>query len=103
MDEKVPYTYQQAAEALGIEAEAVRARLRRGALRRGPLTNDRRPTVLLSPDEIATIRASIRTQPRDSDPEAAPDSAGRPDESHTIKALEGEAAALRAALGRERE
>ena len=56
-----PYTYDRAADVLGIQAEAVRARLRRGALRRGPLTNDHRPTVLLSPAEIATIRAGIRT------------------------------------------
>jgi hypothetical protein len=103
-----PHTYQQAADALGIEAEAVRARLRRGALRRGPLTNDRRPTVLLSPAEIATIRAGVRTH----HPEAAPDSgldagadsAGRPDErGRTISALEAEAATLREAVGRERE
>jgi chromosome segregation ATPase len=102
-DQATPHTYQQAAEALGIEAEAVRARLRRGALRRGPLTNDRRPTVLLSPDEIATIRASIRTQAPESELDSAPDSAVRPDESRTIKALEGEVETLRDALGRERE
>ena len=85
MDEQAtPHTYQQAADALGIEAEAVRARLRRGALRRGPLTNDRRPTVLLSPAEIATIRAAARTQRPQSTPDSAPDSAGHPDESRTI-------------------
>jgi hypothetical protein len=55
-DQATPHTYQQAAEALGIEAEVVRARLRRG-----PLTNDRRPTVLLSLAEIAPIRSGIQT------------------------------------------
>ena len=95
MDEYLtPHTYQQAAEALGIEAEAVRARLRRGALRRRPLTNDRRPTVLLSPAEIATIRASVRTQPA----ESAPDSVGRPDRrDRRIAALEAERDAARIA------
>src|SRR5215211_2486206 len=67
-DQATPHTYQQAAEALGIEAKAVRARLRRGALRRGPLTNDRRPTVLLSPAEIEAIRAGIRMERPESDP-----------------------------------
>ncbi len=105
MDEPpTPHTYEQAAAALGIQPEAVRARLRRGALRRGPLTNDRRPTVLLSPAEIATIRAGVRTQPAESEAESGPESAGRPDErDRTIAALEAEAAALRDALGRERE
>ena len=105
MDEPpTPHTYEQAAAALGIQPEAVRARLRRGALRRGPLTNDRRPTVLLSPAEIATIRAGVRTQPAESEADSGPDSAGRPDErDRTIAALEAEAAALRDALGRERE
>jgi hypothetical protein len=104
MDEQpTPHTYEQAATALGIQAEAVRARLRRGALRRGPRTNDGRPTVLLGPDEITTIRATIRTQPPESAPDSGPDPAGRPDESRTIKALEAEAAALRETLGRERE
>jgi hypothetical protein len=87
-----PYTYEQAASALGIQAEAVRARLRRGALRRGPKTNDGRPTVLLSPADIATIRAGIRPV----HPEAGPDAAGRPDErDKTIQALEAQASALR--------
>jgi hypothetical protein len=105
MDEPpTPHTYHQAADALGIEAEAVRARLRRGALRRGPLTNDRRPTVMLSPAEIATIRAGVRTQHPDSTPETGPDSAGRPDErDRIISALEAEAATLREVVGRERE
>lgn len=107
MDEAaVPYTYRQAAEVLGIEAEAVRARLRRGALRRGPRTNDGRPTVLLSPADIETLRAGIRTAREESGAEAgrtAEADSGRTEQSRTIRALEGEAAALRDALDRERE
>jgi hypothetical protein len=105
MDEPpTPHTYEQAASALGIQAEAVRARLRRGALRRGPRTNDGRPTVLLSPADILTIRASIRAHHPESGPEAAPDSAGRPDErDRTISALEADALTLREAIARERE
>ena len=81
------YTYDQAAAALGIHPEAVRARLRRNALRRGPPGNDGRPTVLLNPADIASVRA-----------------AGRPDErDRTIKALEDTAAALRETLERERK
>ena len=91
-DQATPHTYDQTAAALGIQAEAVRARLRRGALRRGPLTNDRRPTALLSPAEIATIRARVRSE----HPESDPDSAGRPDErDRTIAALEAERDAAR--------
>lgn len=60
-DQPTPHTYEQAAAALGIQAEAVRARLRRGALRRGPRTNDGRPTVLLSQADITTIRGGLRT------------------------------------------
>jgi hypothetical protein len=101
MDEHpTPYTYDQAATALGIHPEAVRAHLQRNALRRGPPANDGRPTVLLSPVDIATIRASIRPQP----PAAASDAAGRPGErDSTIRAQEGEIDALREALARERE
>ena len=84
MDEApTPHTYEQAAAALGIQAEAVRARLRRGALRRGPRTNDGRPTVLLSPADIATIRSGLRPAVH---PEAGPDSTPGPD-GHDIKAL----------------
>jgi hypothetical protein len=102
-DDPSPYTYDQAAAALGIQAEAVRARLRRGALRRGPKTNDSRPTVLLSQADITTIRSGIRTQPAEPGPAAGPDGDGRPDErERTIEALKGEAAALREALNRER-
>jgi hypothetical protein len=98
-----PYTYQQAAEALGIEAEAVRARLRRGALRRGPRTNDDRPTVLLSPADISTIRAGIRHDRPESDAASSPDSAGRPDErDRTIKALEDAIDLLREQFGQDR-
>ncbi len=68
-DGRTPYTYEQAAAVLGINAEAVRARLRRGSLRRGPSTNDDRPTVILSPDDIATLRASVRQ----AEPDAAAD------------------------------
>ena len=101
MDEPpIPHTYDQAAAALGIHAEAVRARLRRGAIRRGPKTNDGRPTVLLSPADIATIRAGVRMP----HPEARAASAGRPaEQERTIAALEAEATALREALARERE
>lgn len=103
-DQATPHTYQQVAEALGIEAEAVRARLRRGALRRGPPTNDRRPTVLLRLAEISTIRAGIRTDRPEAGPASNPDSAGHPDErDRTSSALEAEAATLREAVGRERE
>jgi chromosome segregation ATPase len=60
--------------------------------------------VLLSPADIATIRSSIRPQPAASAPAADPEAADRPDErDRTIKALEGEATALREALARERE
>ena len=60
--------------------------------------------MLLSPAEIATIRAGVRTQPAESEVDSGPDSAGRPDErERTIAALEAEAATLREALGRERE
>ncbi len=102
MDEHpTPHTYEQAAAALGIQPEAVRARLRRGALRRGPLTNDKRPTVLLSPAEIAAIRAGIRPPHPEATPESGPASAGRPDErDRTIQALEADAAALRERAGR---
>jgi hypothetical protein len=98
MDEhRTPYTYEQAGKALGIETEAVRARARRGALRRGPTTNDKRPTVLLSPADIATIRAGIRP----ARPEAGPEAAGRPDEKEQIiKALKAEAVALRERMER---
>lgn len=114
-DQATSYTYDRAAEVLGIQAEAVRARLRRGALRRGPRTNDHRPTVLLSPAEIAAIRAGVRADRPEAIPEAGPDSTSHPDErDRTIAALEaerdaariaaakaeGEAAALRDALGR---
>jgi hypothetical protein len=86
-DQATPHTYQQAAEALGIEAEVVRARLRRG-----PLTNDRRPTVLLSLAEIAPIRSGIQTDRPEAGPDSDPDFAGRPDErDRTISALEAEA------------
>lgn len=102
-DHATPHTYQQAAEALGIEAEAVRARLRRGALRRGPPTNDRRPTVLLSPADIATIRTGIRHDRPESEADSSPDSAGRPDErDRTIKALEGALDLLREQFGQDR-
>ncbi len=102
MDEPpTPHTYEQAATALGIQPEAVRARLRRGALRRGPLTNDRRPTVLLSPAEIATIRAGIRTHHPESAPESGSDSAGRPDgRDRAIEALEAERDAARLAAAK---
>ncbi len=103
-DHPVPYTYDKAGDLLGIEAEAVRARARRGALRRGPRTNDNRPTVLLSPADIATIRAGIRPVRPEAGPETGPDSTGRPDErDRTIKALDGELAAMREALAHERE
>jgi hypothetical protein len=59
-DTPKPHTYEQAAAVLGIQAEAVRGRLRRGALKRGPRMNDGRPTVLLSPADIATIRTPSR-------------------------------------------
>src|SRR4051794_2730588 len=94
-DHPTPHTYEQAAAALGIQAEAVRARLRRGALRRGPFTNDRRPTVLLSPADIATIRAGIRAERPESGTDSGPASAGHPDErGRTISALQAAAAAL---------
>jgi hypothetical protein len=56
--------------ALGIHPEAVRARLRRNALRRGPPGNDGRPTVLLSPADIASIRGAGRAQPTKAGPRA---------------------------------
>jgi hypothetical protein len=103
-DHPTAYTYDQAAAALGIHPEAVRARLRRNALRRGPPGNDGRPTVLLSPADIATVRAAIRSQPAKAGPGTDPDAAGRPDErDRTIKALEDAAAALRETLERERK
>lgn len=76
-DRRTPYTYEQAAEVLGINAEAVRARLRRGSLRRGPTTNDSRPTVLLSPDDIATLRVSVRQVGPDDHSAVHPDPDGR--------------------------
>lgn len=102
-DDPNPYTYDQAAAVLSIQAEAVRARLRRGALRRGPKTNDGRPTVLLSTADIATIRAGVRMQPVEPGPVTEPAGNGRPDErERTIEALKGEATVLREALDRER-
>jgi hypothetical protein len=112
-DQATAYTYEQAATALGIQAEAVRARLRRGALRRGPRANDGRPTVLLSPDDIATLRASVRPERLEISPDSGPDSAARPD-GRDISALaelfqalteraEREAAVLRENETRERE
>ncbi len=78
-DQPTPHTYEQAAAALGIQAEAVRARLRRGALRRGPRTNDGRPTVLLSQADIATIKAGLRTAVHpESGPESSPDADTKP-------------------------
>lgn len=97
---RIPHTYDQAAAALGIKPEAVRARRRRGDLTRGPNANDGRPTVLLSEAEIATIRARVRTVRPEADPastpEAAPDSTGRPDgQDRMVRALEDAQALLR--------
>jgi hypothetical protein len=84
MDEQAtPHTYEQAAAVLGIQAEAVRARLRRAALRRGPRTNDGRPTVLLGPADIATIRSGARPVVH---PETSPESNPGPD-GREIRAL----------------
>ncbi|MHB0697353.1 hypothetical protein [Roseomonas mucosa] len=88
MDEQpTPHTYEQAAQALGINAEAVRARLRRGALRRGPRTNDGRPTVLLGPADIASIRSGVR-------PAVHPESGPDPDGHAALEALRGTVAIL---------
>jgi hypothetical protein len=60
--------------------------------------------VLLSPADIATVRAASRAQPTKAGPGADPDAAGRPDErDRTIKALEDAAATLRETLERERK
>ena len=115
--EATEYTYEDAGRLCGVSAETIRQRARRGKLRRGRPTNTGRPTVLLTEQDIAAIAAGrpfivqANGQP-DVQPDVQPSGhAGWPDGQPTgeapanpiaIRAHEGEAAALRDALDRER-
>ena len=87
-------SYAEAARALGVNPESVARRMRRGNWARSK-GNDGKPRVAV-PVSALPVPVIVPVNVLD----AVPDSA---DESRTIKALEGEAAALREALGRERE
>lgn len=110
------YTYEDAGRACGVSAETIRQRARRGKLRRGRETNTGRPTVLLTEQDIAAIaagrpfivqadgqpsgqvgRPDVRPSGQIEQPDVQPSAA-----LVAVQALEGEAAALRDALDRER-
>lgn len=111
MDE-VEHTYEAAGRICGVSGETIRHRAKRGKLRRGKPTNTGRPTVLLSEDDIRAITAGRPTSVQSvGSPPAQPSGetsiikamTAVLEQSNALRvALEGEATALRDALGRER-
>ena len=102
-------TYEEAGHVLGIGPDSVARRARRLRWPRLP-GNDGRARVAVPADVLpASGPAAAPDQGADDTADNSPDDSGdrggrvRPDESRTIKALEGEATALREALARERE
>ena len=89
-DEAKPYLLTEASRLTGLSVDALRKRIERRRLRGSRSNEDGQWRVWLTSKDIETAKAG---QVLD-----AP-----PDESRTIKALEGETAALREALARERE
>lgn len=118
--EPTEHTYEDAGRLCGVSSETIRHRAKRGKLQRGRPTNTGRPTVILTADDIAAISVG---RPTTGQPGGAPSvqpggqTDTRPTEEANIlkavlavveqsqalrAALEGEAAALREALNRER-
>ncbi len=102
-------TYEEAGRVLGIDPDSVARRARRLKWPRLP-GNDGKARVAIPADVLLTSGPDAAPdQEADAAADNAPDDPGdnsrhvRPGESRTIKALEGEAAALREALARERE
>lgn len=99
MEEATEHTYEDAGRLCGVSAETIRHRAKRGKLRRGRPTNSGRPTVVLTPADIAAISAGRPAPGRPGDQPGVQPPGQPPDE--TAKALEVAVAALRDALERE--
>jgi hypothetical protein len=102
-------SYEEAGHVLGIDPDSVARRARRLKWPRLP-GNDGKARVAVPADVLpASGPDAAPDQGADGATDKVPDNPGdrgghvRPDESRTIKALEGEASALREALARERE
>jgi hypothetical protein len=98
-------TYKEAGRVLGIDPDSVARRARRLRWPRLP-GNDGMARVAIPGDILAASGAdTVPDHGVGSTPDNPGDMGGhvRPDENHMIKALEGEATALREALARERE
>lgn len=90
-------TYEEAGRLCGVSAETIRHRAKRGKLQRGRPTNTGRPTVLLTDLDVAAISAGRPTVQPPGRTGGLP-----PGQDSVVRALEGEATALREALNRER-
>jgi chromosome segregation ATPase len=91
------YLLTEAAELTGLSVPALRKRIVRKTLRGFRSNEDGLWRVWLASDDIEAAKASQSDRPDTGQSTARP-----VDENRTIKALEGEAAALREALERER-
>lgn len=96
-DEAKPYLLTEASGLTGLSVDALRKRIERKKLRGTRSNEDGQWRVWLTSKDVETAKFG---QVLDKSGQV---SDGPPDESRTIKALEGEAAALRDALVRERE
>ena len=96
-DEAKPYLLTEASRLTGLSVDALRKRIERKKLRGTRSNEDGQWRVWLTSKDVETANSSQSVD------KSGQGSDGPPDESRTIKALEGEAATLREALGRERE
>ena len=96
-DEAKPYLLTEASGLTGLSVDALRKRIERKKLRGSRSNEDGQWRVWLTSKDVETARSG-RLPDR-----SGQDADSPPDESRTIKAMEGEATALREALGRERE
>jgi flagellar biosynthesis/type III secretory pathway protein FliH len=96
-DEAKPYLLTEASGLTGLSVDALRKRIERKKLRGSRSNEDGQWRVWLTSKDVETAKSG---RPVD---KSGQDVDGPPDESRTIKAMEGEAAALRDALARERE
>ncbi len=96
-DEAKPYLLTEASGLTGLSVDALRKRIERKKLRGTRSNEDGQWRVWLTAKDVETAKASQFVD------KSGHGSDGPPDESRTIKALEGEAAALREAHSRERE
>jgi flagellar biosynthesis/type III secretory pathway protein FliH len=96
-DEAKPYLLTEASGLTGLSVDALRKRIERKRLRGSRSNEDGQWRVWLTSKDVETAKSGRLPD------KSGPDADSQPEESRTIKALEGEATALREALGRERD